>query len=272
MIYDMHTHSTNSDGRQTVEEMCLSAIERGITGFAITDHADMNFYESRDTYNRIKRSVAEITEAAERYRDKLHLLRGVEIGEYLYDSKSADKVLADNEFDVILCSVHLVPKARFDKPYNRIPFSEDGTDEELREYLRLYFELLSDTVDAFDYDVLAHMTCPVRYMTGIHQRKTDVMEFEDQMREILRKVIDRDIALEYNTGGWSERCHYCNVQNEELFTRYKSLGGKRVTIGSDSHIAAAVGTSFVRASQQLKALGFDEVTYYENRKPKTIKI
>lgn len=272
MIYDMHTHSTNSDGRQSVEEMCLSAIARGVTGFAVTDHADMNFYESRDTYNRIRKSIADISEAREKYGDKLDLLRGVEIGEYLYAPERAEKILANNQFDVILCSVHLVPKARFDKPYNRIPFSEDGTDEELREYMKLYFELLSETMDAFDFDILAHMTCPVRYMTGIHQRQTDVMEFEEKMREILQKAIDRDLALEYNTGGWNERCHYYDVQNKELFALYKSMGGKRVTVGSDAHGAAGIGASFPKAAENLKKLGFDEVCYYKNRKPQIIKI
>ena len=53
MIYDSHMHTVNSDGRSTIAEMCQSAVEKGVSGIAITDHADMNFYESRDTYNRI---------------------------------------------------------------------------------------------------------------------------------------------------------------------------------------------------------------------------
>ena len=272
MIYDMHCHSTNSDGRQSVEEMCLSAIERGVTGFAVTDHADMNFYESRDTYNRICRSLEDIKRAREAYGDKLHLLRGVELGEYLYAPENADKVLGLNDFDVILGSVHLVPKARFDRPYNRIPFSEDGTDEEIREYLKLYFDLVSETVDAFDFDVLAHLTCPVRYITGVHQRPADAFEFEDKIREILEKVIKRNIALEYNTGGLNEKCHFCNVQNEQLFALYKSMGGKLVTVGSDAHYAIGIGKTFVTATTHLKELDFDSVCYYENRKPQMIKL
>ena len=41
MIYDFHTHSVNSDGFGTVDELCGFAIEKGVTGFALTDHADM---------------------------------------------------------------------------------------------------------------------------------------------------------------------------------------------------------------------------------------
>lgn len=272
MIYDMHCHSTNSDGRQSVDEMCLSAMERGVTGFAVTDHADMNFYESRDTYNRICKSLDDIKQAQETYGDRIQLLRGVELGEYLYAPENADKVLALNDFDVILGSVHLVPKARFDRPYNRIPFSEDGTDEEIRGYLKLYLELLSETVEAFDFDVLAHLTCPIRYITGVHQRSANIFEFEDKIREILEKIMKRNIALEYNTGGLNQKCNFCNVQNEQLFALYKEMGGKLITVGSDAHTATGIGTNFEAAATHLKKLGFETVCYYENRKPQFITI
>ncbi len=272
MVYDMHCHSTNSDGRQSVDEMCRTAIENGVTGFAVTDHADMNFYESRDTYNRICKSLADVAQARKTYGDRIKLLRGVELGEYLYAPENAQKILGLNDYDVILGSVHLVPKARFDRPYNRIPFSEDGTDEEIREYLKLYFDLLSETVDAFDFDVLAHLTCPIRYITGIHQRSADAFGFEEKIHEILEKIIKRNIALEYNTGGLNAKCNFCNVQNEELFTLYKSMGGKLVTIGSDAHVATAIGKTFETATAHLKTLGFDAVCYYENRTPQIIEI
>lgn len=272
MIYDLHTHSTNSDGRSTLDDMCVSAIDRGVTGFALTDHADMNFYAQRDTFDRIGRSLADIEAARAKYGDRLHILRGVELGEYLYDPANADRLLGSYEFDVVLCSIHFVPGARFDRPYNRILFAEDGTDDELREYLRLYFELLNKTVDAFDFDVLAHMTCPVRYIVGLHQRRADVMEFEDMMRAILEKIIRRGIALEYNTGGLNERFHQYNVQNEELFTMYREMGGRRVTFGSDAHSAAGVGSNYIRAADALRALGFDRLCLYENRRPREISL
>lgn len=252
--------------------MCHSAIEKGVAGITVTDHADMNFYESRDTLNRIKTCIGEIRQAQEKYADKLDLLCGVELGEYLYEPENAKKILGLTDYDAVLCSVHFVPAARWDKPYNRIPFSEDGTDEELRNYLRLYFDLLSDTVDAFDFDVLAHISCPVRYMTGLHERKTDVMEFEPKIREILQKIIDRDIALEWNTGGMNPRFHYCNVQNEEIFSLYYDMGGRLVTLGSDAHSVMGVGRGFAQMKEALRDIGFESYCYFRNRRPVQIKL
>ena len=272
MIYDTHTHSTNSDGRQSVDEMCLSAIEKGVRGIALTDHADMNFYEERNTLQRMTQSISDIGVAKEKYKGKLDVFCGVELGEYLYAPENAKKILNLTKYDVILCSVHYLPQARWPQPYNRIPFHEDITDEELTEYLRLYFQLLSQTIDAFDFDVLAHITCPVRYMTGRYERVTDVMMFEDQIREVLKKIIDRNIALEFNTGGLYEKLHYCNIQNEEIFPLYKSLGGRLITLGSDAHSTGSVANQFDHTIAQLKSYGFDAYHYYENRIAKEIKI
>lgn len=257
MYYDLHMHTTNSDGKDTPDEMCRAAAERGVAGIAITDHADMNFYELRNTPQRIRQSIADVRRLKEEYRDRLTVLCGVELGEYLHAPEKAREILSLTDYDVVLCSVHLVPQERWVLPYNRIPFDMDGTDAELSEYLGLYFDLLSDTMDAFDFDVLAHITCPVRYMTFKHKRKTNIMEYEGKIREILRKVIDRGIALEYNTGGYQ--------QLEDVFAMYRSMGGSRVTLGSDAHATGRIAGGFEQAAQQLRSLGFDQYCYYQNR-------
>lgn len=271
-MYDTHMHTVNSDGRQTVDEMCLAAIENGVSGITFTDHADMNFYESRNHLERIANCISEVGQAKEKYAGKLKVQCGVELGEYLYAPENADKILALTEYDAILCSVHLVPAARWEQPYNRIPFTDDGTDEELKNYLRLYFDLVSDTVDSFDFDVLAHLTCPVRYMTGLHKRQTDVMQFEPKIREILQKIIDRNIALEYNTGGLNPKFNFCDIQNEEIFSLYKSMGGTLVTLGSDAHGITGICHGFEKAKATLKKCGFDQYHYFENRKPIAVKL
>lgn len=264
MIFDSHMHTTNSDGKSTLEEMCQRAFADGVGGIAITDHADMNFYESRDTYNRIRNAIAQIREKQAEYSGKLEVLCGVELGEYLCGPENAQKILSLTDYDCILCSVHFVPEARWEKPYNRIVFSEDGTDEELDEYMKLYFDLLSRTMDCFDFDILAHIACPVRYMTTKYGRPTDVMRYEGQIRQILQKVIDRKLALEWNTGGLR--------QNEEVFAMYRHMGGELITIGSDAHHQDNIGRRFGETRQALKDCGFTHYYYYKNRIPQPVDL
>ena len=41
-IYDSHIHSINSfDGKQSVEEICRTALEKKLSGVTVSDHADL---------------------------------------------------------------------------------------------------------------------------------------------------------------------------------------------------------------------------------------
>lgn len=273
MIYDTHMHTSNSDGSCSVDEMCISAIEKGVAGIAITDHANISVYELQDTLNKIKKCLSEIQCAKEKYKNKLQLSSGVELGEYLYAPEKAREILSLTDYDVILCSIHHIYTKSPDKFYSQINYSENISDEEINSHLSAYFDLLSETIDSFDFDILAHITCPVRYITGRHKRKTDVMIFKDKIEEILSKVISRNIALEYNTTALNDKSynHY-DCQHYEVFKLYGSMGGKLVTIGSDTHSKNHIGGNFDVAKEQLKSLGFEKYVFYENRQPIEFKL
>jgi len=273
MFYDCHMHTTNSDGRNSTLEMCESAIEKGLDGIIITDHADMNFYNERNTYERIKKSMNYISIAQKKYEGKLNVLKGIELGEYTIAPKKAEEVLSLNCFDAVLCSVHYVPKAGWFLAYNRIDFSDETiSDDDINEYLKLYSELLSETVDCFDFDILSHIQCPVRYTTAKHKRKTDIRIYEDKICEILEKIIKRNIALEINTAVFGVDYEKYNMQSEFILNLYKSMGGKMVTLGSDAHSIAGISTNFTTAAKMLKKCGFESIYYFENRQAKEIFI
>ncbi len=273
MLFDCHTHTVHSDGKNTVSEMCISAIGKGISGLTITDHADMNFYMERNTLSRIAASMESIAKAQESFGQNLKILKGIELGEYTIAPRKAEEVLSIRDLDAVLCSVHFVPKAGWSLAYNRIDFQNCMTStEELNEYIGLYFDLLKETVDAFDFDILAHIHCPVRYISGKWGRKSDIMLFEDKICRILEKIIKRNIALELNTVYLKDREGQYNFSLDKILSLYKHLGGNMVTLGSDAHSTDNVARNFTEAVSLLKTCGFDSVYYFENRKPRKIII
>ena len=269
MIYDFHAHSVNSDGFGTVDELCGFAIERGIAGFAVTDHADMEYYEERDTYNRIKKSIADVLEAREKYKGKLEIYTGIELGGYLWSPENAKEVLSLEPLDVVLCSVHGAVWEKYKRPYSKILFFEEEiADWELDEYFEDYFKILTETATAFDYDVLAHIVCPARYMTGRYDRKTELMKYKDEIAEILKIVIDRDASLEMNVAGFKKY----TMQSEEIFALYRDLGGRNVTIGQDTHKPHMIAENVGLGIEMLKSLGFDHYSIYKKRERHDVKI
>lgn len=101
---DLHLHSTKSDGRGTIGEMALAAIERGHEYLVITDHSASHGFGNHVTADELRRTIEEVR-AINAGLDGFDLLVGSEVN---IDTKGAldypDDLLA--ELDWVVASVH----------------------------------------------------------------------------------------------------------------------------------------------------------------------
>ena len=92
------------------------------------------------------------------------------------------------------------------------------------------------------------------------------------IREILKEVIKKDKGIEVNTAGY-----YIEEGNNpnptvKVLELYKELGGKILTIGSDSHSPEQLAYKFPETFKMLKKVGFDKLTTFKNMNPRFHKI
>ena len=119
-------------------------------------------------------------------------------------------------------------------------------------------------------DTYGHLDYIVRY--GPNQNRFYSYEkYQDILEAILKKLIEKNVGLEVNTGGY----HYglgepnpCTA----IIRRYKELGGEIITIGADAHAPEKIGYDFDRAAQVLKECGFEYYTVFKERKPEFIRL
>jgi histidinol-phosphatase (PHP family) len=207
-LFDGHTHSDHSpDGGQTIDELCQSAITHGLHGVTITDHCDMWFYDSTDTYTRMTSSIADAEIAREKYDGTLWVGTGVEVAEYMFDPTHAEQIMNLTDYDVIIGSVHSIAYDNWDS-YSRANFDMTVPREKILTYLKRYFAEMQRMIECAHINVLAHITCPFRYINGKYGRNIDASIFAEQIEQILHDIIDKGIALELNTSGlnigWGE--------------------------------------------------------------------
>lgn len=268
-MYDFHMHTKNSvDSKQTIDEICASAIEKGLRGIAVCDHVDMWFYHNLGTYDAIQTCIAEVKAAKEKYGDRLEIFQGVEMAEYLYDAENAKILLDSCDWDVVLGSVHSVRFEEIDDSYSRIDFSTMA-EEKIIAFLREYFARVMEMIEGTDFDVLTHLTCPLRYINGKYDRNIDVLLFEKEIRAIFARIIEKRIALEVNTSGIGDRFGEL-MPSVPLLSLYREMGGELLTIGSDAHVPHRVGNALEDTKAVLRELGFSTYCYYKNRKTQFI--
>mgnify|MGYP004529116397 FL=1 len=266
IICDTHVHSLYSfDGHDSVDAVCRAAIDKGLASIVFTDHCDLDceaagLYPKLDADNVFKA----VGEAKEKYKGKLDIGCGIELGQPYNVPEEAGKVLSRG-YDIVLCSVHNlkdVPDFSF-MNYTEMP---DGLIDSL---IRRYLDDLISSADTDGVDIITHATYPSRYLyrQGIH---IDMMKYADRYEVLFEKMIETGKALEYNVSGI--RRNEPPSPTIDFMKLYRDLGGEFVACGSDAHYAKDVGANIADAYKQLAAIGFKYITVYRNGKKDQIKI
>ena len=264
-MFDLHIHTFHSaDGKQSVSQACERALQQGLKGIAICDHADMWFSKKLDTPLQISRCMEDVRRAREIYGDRLEILQGVEMAEYLYDPIEADRILNLGGFDVILGSVHSLMFEDIDDSYSRVDFSS-MPEEKILRFMKRYFYAVSEMIEKTDFDVLTHLTCPLRYINGKYKRNIGIHYFDKEIHEIFEQIIGKDIPLEINTSGIGT-FYGRYMPDVPLIRTYADMGGKLITLASDAHVSQNIGNAFAETRIMLQDMGFDSYCVFRQRK------
>lgn len=262
---DCHVHTKIShDGISTIDEYLEVAKSKKIDEITFTEHYDI--YDGVDT----KLKTLDVDNYLDEYikywnNPGIKVNFGIEIGlrpETVF--KTVDMVQR-YPFDFIIGSSHITCNKdmamdkSFFKGYNRH-----------HAYLRYFYEVLENIKLYDEFDVYGHLDYVVRY-GDYEEKKIDYEEFKEVLDDILINLIEKDKGIEINTSGirYGLGSPHPNI---DIIKRYKELGGKIITIGSDAHKKEDLGSYFDVAIDMLEQAGFDEVAVYHKRKPEFIKL
>lgn len=264
ILTDLHTHSEWShDSVCPVMEMGEAQIQQGVQVMAVTDHCDVCLLGKYEIFEMTQKSVEAAAKANDAFAEKLKVLKGMEICENFWYPKEAEELTRMCDYDVIIGSIHSVLFGEITKPYSAIDFSR-WDEETIHDYLRCYFRDVNRLLDTQDMDILAHLTCPLRYIVGKYNRNVDLTQHEEAIRSILQRIIKMGIALEVNTS--SLHMLGDTMPGHAILKMYKELGGYLITIGSDAHVSENAAYGIQETIPVLQSLGYENLFYYEKRK------
>ena len=278
MFADYHVHTSYSDDSEyPMEEVVKDAISLGLDEICFTDHVDYGVKRDWDdprgmTYRRggagepermalanvdYPRYATEIAALREKYKDQITLKMGIEFGIQTHTIPQYEKLFSVWPFDFIILSVHQVE----DKEFWTQDFQRGRTQTEYN--LRYYEEILALVQQYHHYSVLGHMDLISRY------DKAGPFSFEKIrpiVKEILNTIISDGKGIEVNTS-----CHRYGLNDltpsTDILRLYRDLGGRIITIGSDSHRKEHLGAYLTETISALKAIGYKEVYTFKQMCP-----
>ena len=250
MIFDCHTHTKFSADSEMLAKDAIAKAESLGFGIIFTEHFDYDLPGDIDFTFKPEEYFAEY----EKLRGE-NVRLGVEVG-FRDTARQINKnFIASADFDMVIGSVHLVDDLD-------IYYPEYFADKTKTVAYKRYFETMIASAAVEDFDVLGHIDYICR-KSPYEKPAIDYETFHADIDEVLKIIIEREKVLELNT----RRLDKKSVVDELLpiYRRYKELGGKFITIGSDAHNVGAVGNYFDTASDMVNELNLIPVTF-RNRK------
>jgi histidinol-phosphatase (PHP family) len=254
MLFDTHMHADYScDAEMTIGEAVETAKKLGI-GMILTEHWDRYYPTNPEAFlfdinDYIKKNA--------KYRSDRVLL-GIEMG-FQPQAIEEDKVVAKSHpFDEVVGSMHC---------YRGLDMYEPTTYEGVTKDQAVGY-YLEDSIKCLDmkpnFDTYGHIDYICRYWP-YEDKNLHYSEHADLWDEVFKRLIEQDKSIEINT----RRLQVPGAVETltELYMRYKEMGGKYVTLGSDAHVTKAIGANFEAAEKMAQECGL-EIVYYARRQRK----
>jgi histidinol-phosphatase (PHP family) len=260
---DYHVHSNLSvDAYDSVEAMCARAVDIGLTEIVFTEHYDTEPADEGYEFYDYEKSHQAVQRMQDKFSDRLTVKLGIEVDYQTVYEETIAGFLAGKHYDYVLGARHWEQGALIGRDYF------EGRPED--EAYGRYFETVLPLVETGLFDVLAHIDLVKR--DGTERYGTfEVEKWMPRIEPILRKLVEKGMGLEINTSGVRQPPGE-PYPGLAVVKRYRELGGRILTVGSDSHRIEQLGVGLDTGIRLAGQAGFTELTLFNGRKPTVIPL
>ena len=256
-LSSVHVHSKLCDGKNTLDELAVTAWKAGLKTLGFSGHShtpcDIEYCMTR---SRTALYRAQVAKLKERYAGKMDILCGLE-----WDLNSDDDPAA---YDYTIGSAHYVRGPKTGR-YYEIDFRpadlaaciQDDFDGDGLAVVEAYFRNVEQVV-AHKPTILGHFDLIKKINGGSKFFDEDAPRYRAAAGAALEAAAAAGIVMEVNTSGVYRGYRKDFFPGEALLRRWRELGGE-VVITADAHEAKALTFGYEEAAAQLKDLGYDHV-------------
>ncbi len=243
--FDMHIHSScSSDSKVPLREMCLCALQKGLSAICFSEHCDFNPLDSGCLFYNHDRCTKEIESARKEFGSRLEILQGIEFSEPHKYPKEFEVTI--EKLDFVLASVHwvgdtLVGDKRFTSTHSR------------EQVFDLYYHEVIEAIRLGGFDSLAHIDQPKRYIGNCAAAS-------QMANSICGELAKRGICLELNSSLLRKGMNEI-YPSDGILKFYKDHGGKNVTFGSDAHDGEDISSDFEVLAEKSSRFGLNAVVF-----------
>lgn len=259
-MVDLHLHSGFShDSDEQQENYIKRAIALGESVLGFSEHYDFDAVLQGDNLPlaNLKEYRSNLSVLSDKY-PQMTLLYGIELGYSKAAESEYKKLISENDFDYVICSVHSLPE--YGDFYHGRAFEGRNVKEAYSDYFNA---VLQSVKSGLDFQIVGHIGYCERYCK-LPDSKIHYADYSAIIDEILKEIISRGKCLEINTstggnGGF--------LPEKEIVKRYIQLGGRVFSFASDAHTSDKYLRGSLQVREFLKVNGINKMRYYKNKQP-----
>ena len=252
----LHTHSVLCDGKDTLEEMVLSAIEKGFDSIGFSGHSYMDIYaEFSMDEEKVACYKAEIKRLQKVYGDKIKIYCGLEKDNYT--------TLSTDGYDYLIGSVHVI---RHGEDLLFVDWTVDRVRDNIEKvfggnglaYAQAYFEAVADLPNHGSFDFLGHFDLVTKFSEKEPDLfDTDCPEYRAAATAAAEALVGKVKYFEVNTGAISRGYRTTPYPAPFIIREMKRLGFGAI-ISSDCHDRNYLDCGYEETRRLLLDAGYTE--------------
>jgi len=252
---NFHTHSTYSDGKHTLEENVVSAIDKNMTALGFSDHS----FTSCDTsycmkQERFAEYCSEIQMLKEKYADRIKIFCGLELDYYT--------TMDTDGLDYVIASIHYINHGDVCYPIDHSPEQQmecinDMFGGDPIAMAAHYYNQLAEHVEHYKPTFVGHFDV----ITKFGQVPEDDAHYREIARNAMKRILKTCNYFEVNSGAIARGWKQLPYPNRFLLETLLEEDGE-VVLSSDSHHQENLGYFFDESVNILKEVGFDHVNVF----------
>ncbi len=267
--YNLHQHSTFSDGKAGLEAYVKKALDLGFRAMGFSEHSPLPFSttfslkeENTDAY------VRETARLKELYHGQIALYRALEFDFIPGLSDDFDSWRDKLHLDYAIGAVHLVQPENGDGLWfidgPKKERYDDGLqkyfDNDIKKAVKTYYYQINRMVETQQFEIVGHLDKIKMHNAGRYFSE-DEKWYRRLVSETLELIKEKELVVEVNTRGLYRKRSDRLFPDDETLRQIKDFQIP-VVISSDAHHPDELNTFMDYAEKRLVEYGIKSVVFF----------
>ena len=250
-LKNFHTHTTYCDGKNTAEEMILSAINQGFTALGFSGHSHTSIDPSYCmTTDETRRYIDELKALREKYADKIRIYIGLEADLYTDETDLS-------EFDYTIGSVHYVKAGDVYVPVDESPAQHqiDYVNKyfggSFISFSQAYYENVAKLGEKINPSFIGHFDLVTKFNENDCLFSTKDPRYIEAWQAAADELLKLKVPFEINTGAIARTCRVTPYPALDIAEYITERGGEFI-LSSDECLKRYSNCRIVDFEERLK--------------------